>query len=327
MAYDSYTVRAAKERLDERRSRAAREAAALRAELTERVPEVRRLEQEIAAAIPRLTQVILNGGDAEAVAELQKQNLQWQNELSILLHKLGYDIDNFEPRYTCPDCEDTGYVDGRKCACFSQLLKEEACKRLSSLSSMRLTDFDSLDVTLYDGAVDPKLGASPRQRMTDIIAYCRAYAQNFTPQADSLLLQGATGTGKTHLSLAIAKAVTEAGYGVVYGSVQPLLRRMESEHFGRSEGNTEEQLATCDLLVLDDLGMELDSPFYRSCIYSLLNERLLEQRPMVISTNLSYSALKERYGDQIASRIIGGFQPLMCVGRDIRQLLRRRAMG
>ena len=72
--------------------------------------------------------------------------------------------------------------------------------------------------------------------------------------------------------------------------------------------------------------MEFDSPFYRTCIYSLLNDRLLEGRPTIVSTNLSFSAIGERYGDQIASRIVGGFELLMCVGRDVRQIMRYRAM-
>ena len=114
---------------------------------------------------------------------------------------------------------------------------------------------------------------------------------------------------------------------MTYGSIQPLLRRIESEHFGRTEGDTEGQLADCDLLSLDDLGMEFDSPFYRTCIYNLLNARLLEGRPTIISTNMTLSNIQERYGDQIASRLVGSFELLLCVGKDIRQQLRRRARG
>jgi DNA replication protein DnaC len=133
--------------------------------------------------------------------------------------------------------------------------------------------------------------------------------------------------GKTHLALAIAAQVVQAGYGVIYGSVGPLFHRMEQEHFGRAEGDTLTQLSECDLLVLDDLGMEFDSDFSRSCLYTILNNRLLEERPTIISTNLGFAALKNRYGDQIASRIGGGFEPLLCVGKDIRQLIRRQSMG
>ena len=192
---------------------------------------------------------------------------------------------------------------------------------------MRLTDFGSMRLDYYDAEVDPKLGVSPRQHMTDVITYCREYTENFSTGCDSLLLQGATGIGKTHLCLAIARGVTERGFGVVYGSVQPLLRQLEAEHFGRSQGDSEAQLTGCDLLVLDDLGMEFDTPFGRSCIYNILNARLLEGKPTVVSTNLSFTALRERYGDQIASRISGGFVPLLCVGKDIRQIIRRQSMG
>ena len=128
-------------------------------------------------------------------------------------------------------------------------------------------------------------------------------------------------------SMAAFRLAAEQGYGVVYGSVQPLIRRLEAEHFGRAQGDSESQLTACDLLVLDDLGMEFDTPFSRACLYNVLNARLLEGRPTVISTNLSYTALQERYGDQIASRISGGFVPLLCVGKDIRQIIRRQSLG
>ena len=327
MAYDPQVVAAARQTLEQRLTAALERADALHADACRRFPRVAEIERELTATLPELTRIILDGGSPEKIRALQDHNLALQAEMAQILHAAGYAADNFEPQYTCPLCRDTGYTNGRLCDCYRRLLREEACRRLSTLSSMKLTDFDTLDPELYDPLPDPKLGTSPRQRMLDIIAYCRTYARQFTPDSASLLLQGATGTGKTHLSLAIAKVVTEQGYSVTYGSLQPLLRRMESEHFGRSDGDTEGQLIDCDLLILDDLGMELDSPFYRACIYNLLNARLLEGRPTIISTNLSLAAIKERYGDQIASRIVGGFEFLLCVGKDIRQLLRRRSMG
>ncbi len=326
MAYDPNVVRAARDRLERRRREAETTAAALREEWCTRIPRLREIERDKAAAIPELTCVIL-AGDSAAIEGVRQNNLRLQQEMADILHAAGCDFDNFEPRYTCRKCGDTGYVGGAACDCYRRLLQEEACRALSGLSAMRLTDFASMRLDYYEDRVDPKLGVSPRQHMQDIIAYCRDYTACFTPAADSLLLQGATGIGKTHLCLAIARGVTERGYGVVYGSVQPLIRRLEAEHFGRTQGDSEAQLTTCDLLVLDDLGMEFDTPFSRACLYNVLNARLLEGRPTVISTNLSFTALQERYGDQIASRISGGFVPLLCVGKDIRQIIRRQSMG
>ncbi len=325
MAYDPHVVRAARDRLERRRREAETTAAARREQWCTRIPRLREIEREKAAAIPELTHAILSGEET-AIDGIRQKNLRLQQEMGDILRASGCDYDNFEPQYTCKQCGDTGYVGGVVCDCYRRLLQEEACRALSGLSAMRLTDFASMRLDYYEDRVDPKLGISPRQHMQDIIAYCRDYAACFTPAADSLLLQGATGIGKTHLCLAIARRVTEQGYGVVYGSVQPLIRRLEAEHFGRAQGDSEAQLTACDLLVLDDLGMEFDTPFSRACLYNVLNARLLEGRPTVISTNLSFTALQERYGDQIASRISGGFVPLLCVGKDIRQIIRRQSM-
>ncbi len=324
MAYDPSVVQAARARLEARRTQATANAAALRAKMCAQIPRLGDIEKELAAALPQLTRAILARDGEEEVARIREENLRLQDEMATLLRRAGCAQTNFEPQYTCPHCEDTGYVDGRVCACFNQLLREEACKRLCSLSAMKLTDFADMDLGYYDDRVDSSMGVSPREQMRGILDYCRAYARAFSPTAPSLLLTGATGTGKTHLSLAIAKEVTERGFSVVYGSIQPLLRRLESEHFGRAEGDSESQLLDCDLLILDDLGMEFDSPFTRASLYNILNARLLEGKPTIISTNLGFAALANRYGDQIASRINGGFEPLLCVGKDIRQLKRRQ---
>lgn len=326
MAYDPLVVKAARERLDARRSDAIAHAGVFREQMCARFPRLAEIEREMTGTLPEITRIILDGGDPDAMARVRARNLELQNEMALLLHAAGSNRDNFEPVFTCPLCGDTGSNDGKICDCYRQLLREEACKRLSGLSATRLTDFNELETEYYDTAVDPKSGVSVRERMAGIIEYCRNYAEQFTPDADSLLLQGSTGTGKTHLSLAIAKTVTARGYGVIYGSLQPLLRRIESEHFGRAEGNSEEQLFECDLLILDDLGMEQDTPFYRTEVYAILNTRLLEGRPTIISTNLSLAAIRDRYGEQIASRITGGYQTLLFAGKDMRQVLRLHAL-
>ena len=326
MAYNETVVRAARERLEKRRREAESAATALQNKMCEQYPRLKDIQREKAASIPELTRAILDNNPA-AAEDIRTRNLQLQEEMASILRAAGCNCDNFEPRYTCQKCGDTGFVGGVVCDCYRRLLQEEACRNLSGLSAMRLTDFASMRLDYYDDAVDPKLGESPRQHMSNIINYCREYTACFSPHNDSLLLTGATGIGKTHLCLAIARGVAEQGYSVVYGSVQPLIRQMEAEHFGRAQGDSESQLVDCDLLVLDDLGMEFDTPFSRACLYNVLNARLLEGKPTVISTNLSYTALQERYGDQIASRISGGFEPLYCVGRDIRQIIRRQSMG
>lgn len=53
---------------------------------------------------------------------------------------------------------------------------------------------------------------------------------------------------------------------------------------------------------------------------------MLEGRTIILSTNLNQNQLKERYGDQITSRITGTFVPLLFMGRDIRQQKRQEKL-
>ena len=112
-----------------------------------------------------------------------------------------------EIRYACPLCKDEGYVDGKMCSCMKQLLRDEAYQRLNALSPLSLSSFDTFSLNYYGEAPLKAGGIPPKKRMEDIYRYCKNYAANFDPQlSPSLLMQGATGLGKTHLSLAIARS-------------------------------------------------------------------------------------------------------------------------
>ena len=63
--------------------------------------------------------------------------------------------------------------------------------------------------------------------------------------------------------------------------------------------------------------------FVTAALYSLLNDRILMGKPMVISTNLNVEEMSRRYSPQIASRIHGGFKGLVFLGEDIRVLKNR----
>ena len=138
----------------------------------------------------------------------------------------------------------------------------------------------------------------------------------------NILFVGATGLGKTHLSLAIAKEVTAKGHFVLYGSAQNFLETLEREHFGKKEGDTLSQLQQCDLLILDDLGAEFTSPFVAASVYNIINTRILSGRPTVVSTNLSLREIESRYTERLLSRFVGCYEVLEFLGRDVRVLKR-----
>jgi DNA replication protein DnaC len=151
---------------------------------------------------------------------------------------------------------------------------------------------------------------------------CRRYALNFGPNAGNLLFVGGTGLGKTFLSACVARAVADRGYSVVYETAGRLFGKLEQAKFAPTEESRREaaKFLECDLLIIDDLGTEMPGQFVTAALYSLLNDRILEGKPMVISTNLNVDEMARRYSPQIASRLQGNFRRLTFVGQDIRIL-------
>ena len=160
--------------------------------------------------------------------------------------------------------------------------------------------------------------------MKEILDFCRDYAADFATDSPSLLLYGATGLGKTHLSLAIASEAVKKGYGVIYGSAQNLMSRLEKEHFSSGRNSeyegSEQALLECDLLIIDDLGAEFSTQFTVAELYNIINTRIMSRLPVIISTNLTPDGLEQKYTQRITSRIIGNYITLYLCGKDIRQI-------
>ncbi len=97
---------------------------------------------------------------------------------------------------------------------------------------------------------------------------------------------------------------------MIYGSTPEILRTLNSEQFGRSDGDTMSLLMGCDLLVLDDLGAENSSEYNLSQIYEIINARINRRLPMIVSTNFSVRELPERYSDRICSRLFSMYKML-----------------
>ena len=305
--------------LSERRNKAKGLASERRAELYEHVPRLRDIEAELSATAAELIHTVAAGGEtAAAVRRVREKNLSLQEERAGLLRFLNLPENYLEPPFFCQDCKDSGYVGRRMCKCLQRLLREEKLRRLNSASSLSLSSFESFQLDYYPTAQE-RSGVSPRARMEEILGVCRRFAAGFDAyDGKNLLLLGATGLGKTHLSLAIAADVIARGYSVVYGSVQDLFRRAEAERFSKEGGDTLDELLACDLLILDDLGAEFVTSFTTSTLYNLVNTRLNRKKATIISTNLPLKELNALYADRIVSRLLGNYRVLQFLGNDIR---------
>ena len=308
MAYDPEIYAAAVKTLADRRAAAEQNAAVLRTKACAQFPRLKEIDTALAATGTQIAHAILEGGDIDAaIARIQAENERLQAEMADILQKGGFGVRNFTPPYTCPVCDDTGYHGGKMCACLMRLLKEQAAARVCKGLSKDPKRFSDLSLAYYDDTPSAERALSPRERMRRIFAYCEQYAAAFSVHAPSLLLRGATGTGKTHVSLAIAGAVAENGFSVVYQPAGRLFGLLEEEHFGRRSGNTLETALSCDLLVIDDLGTEprevMEFGNMTAPMRDLLEIRYDRSLPTLISTNMTPADITKRYGDRIGDRM------------------------
>lgn len=328
MAYDGKVMRRALQAFEEdRRTREAREARR-REDIFRRAPRLREIERELSAAMGRLVTVTFRRGTdpAEEVARLRVENLRLQRERRDLLERLGLPEDCLEERPACPLCGDTGYRDGGVCRCLRGYYAREQQRELSRMLDLGGQSFDTFSLEWYSDRVEPGERRSARSHMEErVYNSCAEFAHRFGRRFENLLFFGAPGLGKTHLSAAIAREVSGAGWSVVYDTAGHVFRVFEDEKFSREEaGEDVERVLRCDLLILDDLGTELTTAFVQSALYEIVNTRLVERRSTILSTNLMPNELGRRYSPQIASRIEGEYQLLPFVGEDIRRLKRER---
>ncbi len=322
MSYSKETLLKATQILEGRRNKAHRIQLAHHMEVTEKIPDIAKYEAKLAETGLAVVKAFGMGKDAQGYIErLSELNITLQTAIRSLLIENGYPSDYLDTPYTCKKCEDTGFVEGYICECRTQLLKEIAKDSLASVSQSASCTFENFNLDYYPLPADETTGVSPRKRMAEVLEYCKNYAEDFGTDSESLYLHGATGLGKTHISLAIANTVAENGYRVIYDTAQNILSSLEREKFGHNNnGEREKEILECDLLIIDDLGSEFSTQFTVAAIYNIINTRLNRSRPVIISTNLTKNAIEERYTQRVTSRIIGGYVSILFLGKDIRQI-------
>ena len=290
----------AKAEIDARRSAARAEAEGRCEIVRSESEEIAKIDAELSGTGMLIFKTACLGGD---ITPIKERNKALQAKRRELIVGLGYPEDYTDVHYTCEECSDTGFIDGTKvCGCLKELIIKE---RIASSAMGRLIErqsFDNFDLERY--AYDKKV----YEIMKANLATAKNYVKNFGRSQENLLLIGSTGTGKTHISTAIARELIHKGYDVIYDSTQNVISDFESDRFksgyGLSEPKSEKYLE-CRLLIIDDLGTEFTNAFTVSTLYNLLNTRQNKGLPTIISTNLSQKELAAKYEDRIYSRIIG----------------------
>lgn len=145
----------------------------------------------------------------------------------------------------------------------------------------------------YAGDCDRKLSATTfatddgkNEKLSTI---CKRYAQRFHSGIKWLVLYGNTDAGKTYSAACIANELLDAGYSVRFVTASQVEKRLWD---AKSKSEVYGDLASCDLLILDDLGAERDSEYMDEIVFNILDDRLRSGKPMVITTNLNLTEMR-----------------------------------
>ena len=331
MALDGKLLARSRERLAERRAENEQEQQRRQTLAYEVIPRLREIDAQLRRMLGEVIGLTLRRDSEAQLARVEAQSEALQREKTELLRAHGLPADYLDEIYSCPDCRDRGYgSDGRPCHCLMELYRLERARELSALLKLGADDFSQFDLGYYSDEADARYGMSPRQAMEMVLFSCRQYAENFAPGAGSLLLRGGTGLGKTFLSACIARRVAERGFSVVYDSAVAAFEPFEVCKFHRDGPGGDaaaekcERILSCELMILDDLGTEMNTQFAQSALYTIVNTRLYAERPTIISTNLSAEEFRARYSPQIVSRVEGEYDTLLFMGRDVRAVKKER---
>lgn len=284
--------------------------------LHEAFPKLSELDSRINLAGFAAAKAVATGGDDSAeLAELDGL----RNERAEFLKKHKIEEKTF---YHCPACRDTGSVNGAPCECYRQLVREYHAGKINQRSPLRLCSFEGFSLEYYSDK--PRDGGSSRRKMQRNLEICRRFAYKEKGSPTNLLLFGYAGLGKTHLALSIANERILAGDDVIYCSSANIFREIEREYMTDYKNDTLlRELKACELLILDDFGSEHLDSIVVNAIYDLVNTRISEGRSTVYTTNITDKAgLEARYGESVASRLLGCCELLAFDGEDdIRKLL------
>ena len=287
-------------------------------------PRLEEIDRETnSAGIEAAKKIIRNPGDKDKIKfELNEKLYELQTEKDMIYAELGITEEYFDIAYKCPKCKDTGMIGKEECQCFRQYLIQKAYGRslLNELSDNE--SFDTFNLHFYSKSEKDRHGVTPYENMRLIYSICYKFAEKFGYEYKNLLIMGKTGLGKTFLCNAISMKVLDSGYTVIYISAGRLFKTLQDEQFNRGEeeeySSFYEDVLNVDLLVIDDLGTEFSTTLVSSQIFNIVNERMVNQRPTIISTNLTPDRIKEQYSDRVLSRLTDEFEFLTLTGDDIR---------
>lgn len=290
-------------------------------EIYDSIPEIRAIDEKIAHISIEAAKYQLFHPKTDGRSSLRLSIYDLSMEKINLLVMHHYPADYLDDIYDCPDCKDTGYIGSEKCHCFQQHILDILYDQSNLRTVIRSENFDTFCLDYYSDRPQQEGALSPRENMGDLLNKCHQFIRTFdTIPGKNILISGNTGVGKTFLAHCIAAELLKAGKSVIYMTAHQFFSQLADYTFRRDKDNedTLSFLLQCDLLIIDDLGTELNNGFINSQLFLCINERILHKKSTIISTNLSLKQLSRTYTERISSRFIEFYNYFHIYGEDIR---------
>lgn len=220
--------------------------------------------------------------------------------LNQIFAQIGFKRENLIPQYTCKKCCDTGFVDGKICSCVAKIQSAINLKN-SQISSFK--EFSEIDYNLICN-----------ENLKELIAKLQKISQSENSKYRMITLCGNAGVGKTFILQCMASEFLKRNKNVLMDTAFKInndFLKLHTSPLEKDKISYFEKYLTPDVLIIDDLGSE--PPFKnvtKEYLYLLLNQRGLDKKITLISTNLLPSNLSDKYGERCFSRIINKAQNL-----------------
>jgi len=149
-------------------------------------------------------------------------------------------------------------------------------------------------VESFDFSFQPSLPATRIKELAEL---------GFIEHTDNVLFVGPTGTGKTHLSIALGLKACNQRKRVLFTSAMSLLDQMVAATVSHTLGTMLETLGRLDLLIIDELGyMPVDT--HRSNLFFQVVSRRYEKGAIILTTNKPFDRWGEMFGDDVIASAI-----------------------
>lgn len=221
-------------------------------------------------------------------------------EYSILEERFMTLIKDYLPTvdYECKKCKDTGKIGNKYCSCFINRYTDEL-KKLSNLSSSATFRFEDSDISSLP------IDEISKTKLEKLYAFFEEFANKYpNVKTQNVIINGASGTGKTCLVSAIATRLLERNISVLYLTAFELSEMLIKIHLG-APIDYMSLLKDSDILIIDDLGTEpIRNNVNLKYMQAIVDFRIANKKPIIITTNLTAESMMEQYGERLTSRLL-----------------------